>query len=689
MKKINNIALSIILPTALVVGVVGCSHNNEHNQIITQGNATKISGIDLDNFDKSVRLQDDLYRGVNGQWLKNTVIPADKSSYGSFSKLYDDSQVALKEIIEDAAKSNGIKGSNDQKMGDFYNSFMDLKNINAKGIQPLENQLHRIEKAKNHSEIINLIASLHQVGIKMPFGYYTGADAKNSTINALYFYQSGLTLPDRDYYLKDTDKFLKVRTQYKSYIKKLLTEAGYKHSDKAAHNIMTIEKGIAKAQWSRVESRNATKRYNKMSHSELNKLMGSFDFDLFVNSAHLQRADEVIVSQPSYMKAFGRIFESTSLQAWKDYLSFQLVDNYAELLSQEFVDLYFEFHSKTLAGVEKARPRWKKAVSAADDILGEMLGELYVKKYFPPTAKIRMEAMIKMLLKGFKVSINELEWMSDETKIQALDKLSKFTYKIGYPDKWHDYSTLRIDADDLVGNYQRAVQLEFNEMIDDIGQPVDKSKWGMNPQTVNAYYNPVGNEIVFPAAILQPPFFDMTADDAVNYGAIGAVIGHEISHGFDDQGAKYDGEGNLRDWWTDSDKAEFEKRTKKLSKQYSAFKPFDDASVNGDLTLGENIGDLGGLTVAFHSYLLSLNGKKSTIIDGFTGEQRFFIGWSQVWRQKYRDQALRNRLLTDPHSPSKYRAFGTPRNVEAFYKAFNIMPSDKMYLKPQDRVKIW
>jgi len=685
MKKMTTIALSV----ALAIGVASCSNNTKTEQAITQNNTAKTSGIDLNNFDKSVRLQDDLYMGVNGQWLKDTVIPADKSNYGSFTKLYDDSQAALKKIIEDAAKANGIKGSNDQKIGDFYNSYMDIEGINAKGITPLTTQLNSIKNAKDHGDIIRLMATLQQVGVGAPFGYYTNADAKNSTVNALYIYQSGLTLPDRDYYLKDTEKFSTIRAKYKTYIRALLAKADYDNSDNAVKNIMAIEKSIAKAQWSRVESRNATKRYNKMTPVELNKLMGSFDFSLFANSANLYQVENLIVSQPSYMKAFGETFKNTSLQAWKDYLTFQLVDGYAELLSQDFIDLNFDFHSKTLSGVEEARPRWKKAVSTTESVLGEMVGELYVKKHFKPEAKVRMEAMIKMIIKGFEVSINELEWMSDETKVQALDKLSKFTYKIGYPDKWHDYSALTIEPNDLVGNYQRFVQLQFNDMIDEIGQPVDKTKWGMTPQTVNAYYNPVGNEIVFPAAILQPPFFDMAADDAVNYGGIGAVIGHELSHGFDDQGSKYDGQGNLRNWWTDNDKAEFQERTKKLSEQYSAFTPFDDANVNGNLTLGENIGDLGGLTVAFRSYLLSLNGQTPEVIDGFTGEQRVFIGWSQVWRRKYRDEALRNQLLTDPHSPGKYRAFGTPRNVEGFYKAFDVKPGDKMYLKPEDRVKIW
>lgn len=685
MNKLTNIAISV----ALAFSVSGCSHYTDAEKNTLQSTITKTSGIDLDHFDTSTRLQDDLYIGVNGQWLKDTIIPADKSNYGSFTKLYDDSQAALKTIIEDAAKAKSVKGSNNQKIGDFYNSFMDIEAINAKGITPLNNQLHNINDAQDHGDIIRLMAALHQIGVNTPLGYYTNADAKNSTVNALYIYQSGLTLPDRDYYLQDTEKFVTTREKYKTYINNLLIQAGYQQTDNAVHNILAIEKRIAKAQWSRVESRNATKRYNKMTTIELNKLMGGFNWSLFASHSNLYQLDNVIVSQPSYLEALGKTFNDISLQAWKDYLSFKLIDDYAELLSQNFIDLNFDFHSKTLAGIKEAQPRWKEAVSTTESVLGEMVGELYVQQHFKPEAKIRMESMIKMLIKGFEVSINELEWMSDKTKIQALDKLSKFTYKIGYPDKWRDYSALTIEPNDLVGNYQRFVQLEFNDMIGDIGQPVDKTKWAMTPQTVNAYYNPVGNEIVFPAAILQPPFFDMAADDAVNYGGIGAVIGHELSHGFDDQGSKYDGEGNLRNWWTENDKAEFKKRSQKLSNQYSQFKPFDDAAINGDLTLGENIGDLGGLTVAFRSYLLSLNGQEAEVIDGFTGEQRVFIGWSQVWRRKYREESLRNKLLTDPHSPGKYRAFGTPRNIESFYKAFDIKPTDKMYLKPEERVKIW
>ncbi len=439
-----------------------------------------------------------------------------------------------------------------------------------------------------------------------------------------------------------------------------------------------------------VESRDANKAYNKMSLKELQQLMGGFDFDGFAKAAGLTgKTQDVIVRQPSYFEKLGAEFGKFPVSAWQDYLAFHLVDSYAGLLSQQFVDLHFDFHSKTLMGIQEQKPRWKRAVDGADQVIGELVGKEYVARHFQPEAKARMESMIKNLIKGFEVSIDELEWMTPETKKAAQEKLSKFTYKIGYPDKWKDYRNLEIKADDLVGNYQRYARFEYQDMLAKLGKPIDRSEWHMTPQTVNAYYNPVMNEIVFPAAILQPPFFNMEADDAVNYGGIGAVIGHEISHGFDDQGAKYDGDGNLRNWWTDKDREEFQKRGAQLSAQYSQFEALPGKFVNGDLTLGENIGDLGGLTVALRSYHLSLNGKEAPVMDGLTGDQRFFVGWSQVWRRNYRDEELGRRLLTDPHSPSHYRAMGTPRNVEGFYKAFDLKPTDKMYLSEEDRVKIW
>ncbi|RLV58604.1 M13 family peptidase [Parashewanella curva] len=689
MKKVSALALSV----AISLGLAGCG-KQEAQQTTVKTEAPKPvvqSGIEKENFDTHVRFQDDFYYSVNGHWLKNTPIPGDKSNYGAFSVLYEKSQDALKKIIEETAKQpNKVDGSSAQKVGDFYASYMNTDKIKELGITPLNGLLSEINSAKTHKDIAAVMGKLMINGGGIPFGFYVNNDAKKSDQYAVYFYQSGLTLPDRDYYLKDDEKFANNRKQMQQYITDLLTQAGVKDADKAAENVMKMETFIAKNQWSRVQSRDANARYNKMDRKQLNSLFGNVDFEAFAKNVGIgSNVKEVIVSQPSYFEALGKQFDKFSVDAWKDYLSFHLVDNYAELLTPEFANLSFEFHDKALQGIQEQKPRWKQAVDAANNVIGELVGQQYVKEHFKPEAKERMEGLIKNLIKGFEVSINELEWMTPETKKAAQEKLSKFTYKIGYPDKWKDYTGLTIKGDDLVGNYLRYTQFEYKDMLGKLGQPIDKTQWFMTPQTVNAYYNPVMNEIVFPAAILQPPFFNMEADDAVNYGGIGAVIGHEISHGFDDQGAKYDGDGNLRDWWTAKDKEEFQKRGKALSEQYSKYEALPGKFVNGDLTLGENIGDLGGLTVAYRSYLMSLNGKPSPVIDGFTGEQRVFIGWSQVWRRNYRDEELAKRLLTDSHSPSHFRAMGTPRNIPEFYKAFEVKDTDKMYLPEDKRVKIW
>jgi len=684
MSKISTLALGI----ALSLGLASCASQQAPQ---SQAEVKKASGIELENFDHQVRHQDDFYYSVNGKWLATTPIPADKSNYGAFSVLYEESQAALKQIIEEAAaKPNKAEGSVEQKIGDFYAAYMDSTLADQLGIAPLKGQLADIAKTASHADVAALMGKLLTDGSGIPFGFYVNNDAKNSSQYGVYLYQSGLTLPDRDYYLKDDPKFVANREAMREYVRNLMSAAGYPHADAAAANVANIELFIAQSQWSRVESRDANKAYNKMSLKELQQLMGGFDFDGFAKAAGLSgKTQDVIVRQPSYFEKLGAEFGKFPVSAWQDYLAFHLVDSYAGLLSQQFVDLHFDFHSKTLMGIQEQKPRWKRAVDGADQVIGELVGKEYVARHFQPEAKARMESMIKNLIKGFEVSINELEWMTPETKKAAQEKLSKFTYKIGYPDKWKDYSNLEIKADDLVGNYQRYARFEYQDMLAKLGKPIDRTEWHMTPQTVNAYYNPVMNEIVFPAAILQPPFFNMEADDAVNYGGIGAVIGHEISHGFDDQGAKYDGDGNLRNWWTDKDREEFQKRGAQLSAQYSQFEALPGKFVNGDLTLGENIGDLGGLTVALRSYHLSLNGKEAPVMDGLSGDQRFFVGWSQVWRRNYRDEELGRRLLTDPHSPSHYRAMGTPRNVEGFYKAFDLKPTDKMYLSEEDRVKIW
>lgn len=693
MKKVTILAASV----ALALGLVACDKapqapaNTESAGTATVAAAAPLkSGIDSQNFDPAVKHSENFFYSVNGKWLAETQIPSDKASYGAFHKLYDDSQLALRTIIEStAAKKDKVAGSDEQKLGDFYQSYMNETAIEALGVQPLAADLAKITALKDHKEVTGLLAQLQQDGISTPLSWYVNNDAKNSSQYAVYLGQSGLGLPDRDYYLKDDEKSVAIRAAYLSYIKDMLTMAGVVDAEKAAERVMALETSIAKQHWTRVENRDADKTYNKVGKAELATLLGGFPWPQYASAMQLDQVNDFIVEQPSYFKAFGELFTATDLQSWKDYLSIRLLSSFSDQLSKNFVDRHFEMYGKTLSGTTEQQPRWKKAVDASDSVLGEILGKLYVAEHFKPEAKARMEVLVKNLIEAYHQSIDTLEWMTPETKKAAHEKLNKFTPKIGYPDKWKDYSALTISADDLVGNYRAASRFGYQEMINKLGKPIDRSEWFMTPQTVNAYYNPVNNEIVFPAAILQPPFFHIDADDAVNYGGIGAVIGHELGHGFDDQGAKFDGDGNLRNWWTEADKVEFEKRGKQLVEQYNQYEPLPGMKVNGELTLGENIGDLGGLTVALRAYKLSLAGKEAPVIDGFTGEQRFFLSWSQVWKIKMRDEAARNQLMTDPHSPGQYRVIGIVSNIPEFYSAFGVKEGDKMYIAPEKRVKIW
>ncbi|HET9680243.1 MAG TPA: M13-type metalloendopeptidase, partial [Gammaproteobacteria bacterium] len=537
--------------------------------------------------------------------------------------------------------------------------------------------------------LVKVMAHLSRIGVGNPFGGYVGADAKNSDQYILYLYQSGLGLPDRDYYLSDAKKFQELRAAYQAHIEKMFRLAGWENPAQAAENIVALETRFAKNHWTRVESRNATKTYNKYSLQELEKLAPAFDWETYFAELGAPQLGQVVVSQPSYFDAFGKAWQDVPLETWKTWYKWNLLNNYASYLSEDFVKADFAFYGTTLSGVPELRPRWKRGVSLVENSLGMAVGKIYVDKYFPPEAKARMEDLVANLIKAYRISIKELDWMSEETKQKALVKLSKFTPKIGYPKNWRSYEDLTIKADDLVGNVMRSNAFATDYQLDKLGGPVDPTEWHMTPQTVNAYYNPVMNEIVFPAAILQPPFFNLEAAPAVNYGGIGAVIGHEIGHGFDDQGSKYDGEGNLNNWWTDADRAQFEKRAQKLIEQYNQYCPLENYCVNGALTIGENIGDLGGLSIAYEAWKLSRNGEPAPVIDGLTGKQRFFMGWAQVWARKYRKEELINRLKTDPHAPSEFRANGVVSNMPAFYKAFNVQPGDGMYIPPEERVKIW
>ncbi|MBV2129073.1 M13 family metallopeptidase [Arsukibacterium indicum] len=689
MKKLSTIAAGV----ALALGLTACSEpaaTKTSEPVVAQAQAPRVSGVDSQYFDPAVKFSEDFFLAVNGKWLAQTDIPADKSSYGSFHILNDNSQQAVKAIIDEVSARTDLKeGSDEQKLGHFYNSFMDEATIEKLGLSPLQPQLDAISSLENKAQLPDLFAKLQRDGIAIPFGWFINNDAKNSTEYAVYLSQSGLGLPDRDYYFNDDEKSLKLIADYKAYLTDMFSLAGNADAAAAAERVYAVEKALAEHHWTRLDNRNADKTYNKVTATELNNSMGSFDWAAFASGVKLAEVSDIIVRQPSYFEGFAKVVDATDLQSWQDYLTLKTIHGYADKLSSNFADRRFAFYGTTLSGTEQQQPRWKRAVDASDQVLGELTGKLYVERHFKPEAKARMEELVANLIKAYELSINELEWMTEETKIAAQEKLSKFTPKIGYPDKWKDYSALEIKADDLVGNFIRASHWGYDQMVAKLGQPIDKSEWFMTPQTVNAYYNPVNNEIVFPAAILQPPFFNMDADDAVNYGGIGGVIGHEIGHGFDDQGAKYDGDGNLRNWWTEQDKGQFQARGAKLVGQYNKFEPLPGVNVNGAVALGENIGDLGGMTVALKAYQLSLDGKEAPVMDGFTGEQRFFISWAQVWRTKFREEALRRQLSTGPHSPAHYRVIGVLPNIPEFYTAFDIKEGDAMYIAPEQRVKIW
>lgn len=647
------------------------------------------SGIDIAGMDTTVRPGDDFFAYVNGKWTEETEMPADRSRYGTFDILRDESQEKVKAIVEASANGDFAKGSDEQKVGDLYRSFMDMETRDARGIEPLQPELDRIAAISDYDDLAVYFAEVVRRNLDAPFGFGQVADFKNPKEYMIYFGQSGLGLPDREYYLKDDEKSQNLREQYVAHIEKMYDLAGFDNAADAAQTIMALETRLAEQNMSKEDSRNWSVNYNKVSIDELPGVMPNFNWDGYLAEAKLENVGSVVLFMTDYLRALDDIIVDTDLDTWKTYLTWTALNNTASRLTSALDQQNFEFYSRTLSGVEEQRAMWRRGVNVVNAGLGEVVGKVYVKQHFPPEAKERMLTLVGNLINAYEKSIKELDWMSEETKREALDKLSKFTPKIGYPDEWRDYSALSIEADDYYGNSERAALAEYQRVLDRQGGPVDRSEWAITPQTVNAYYMPPLNEIVFPAAILQPPFFDLEADDAVNYGAIGAVIGHEIGHGFDDSGSTFDGNGVMRNWWTDEDREEFEKRTGKLVEQYNGFKPFDDLSVNGEFTLGENIGDLGGISIGLLAYKMSLNGEEPPVIDGFTGVQRVFLGYAQVWRNIYRDESLRLMIGTDPHSPSMYRTNGAVRNVPEFYEAFDVREGDALYLPPEERVKIW
>jgi len=647
------------------------------------------SGVLLGNLDPTVRPQDDFYRHVNGKWLAATEIPADRSNFGAFSKLQDDVETNLKAIVEEAAGA-GAGGNPEQRMvGDFYASFMDEARTERLGLAPLEPEFARIAAIEDRAGLLDYLAHAGLVGIGNPIEFGVRPDAKRPDINTAWTGQSGLAMPDRDYYLKDDARFVEMRGKYQAYVTAVLTMAGRKDAADAARRVMEFETRLAQASWPRVDLRDPTKTYNPFDLAGAAKATPGLDWTRYFAGLGIKGHDQLVVGQPSYFAEVGKALEDVPLQTWKDYLQVRAIDSYAPYLNDALVQKHFDFYGRTLSGTPELKPRWKRGLAETEAAIGDLLGKAYVARHFPPQAKQRMDELVANLLKSFGTSIDELEWMGPETRREAHAKLSDFSVKIGYPEKWKAYPGLEVRRDDLVGNVLRAREVNVKRELAKLGRPVDRTEWFMTPQTVNAYYNPAGNEIVFPAAILQPPFFDMNADDAVNYGGIGAVIGHEISHGFDDQGRKFDGKGALRDWWTEEDNERFRKRTDRLVAQYAAFSPLPGQNLNGELTLGENIGDLSGLSVAYKAYRLALGEQKAPVLDGYTGDQRFLIGWAQVWPRKYRDDELRKRLVTDPHSPSEYRVNGIVRNMPQFVEAFGLKEGDGLYLAPDQQVRIW
>lgn len=643
-------------------------------------------GFDISGMDTTAKPGDDFYKFANGTWEAKTQIPSDRVRYGNFDKLAELSEARTRAIIEAAAADKAATGEK-AKIGAAYRAFMDEATIEKLDSKPIQPWLDGVKKIKTKDEFTALMGKSSTTPYADLISLGISVDAKNPQRYAVYAGTGGTSLPDRDYYLDA--KFADKKAAYLIYVEKMLTLAGWPKPAENAKAVVDFETKLAEASWTRVERRNRDKTYNPATLAELQAMTPGYDWNRYLVGTELPKLDRVIVTTNTSFPKYAKIYADTPLETLKAWQAFKVTDGAAPMLSKRFADAQFEFRNKTLAGQPEQRPRWKRAVGQVNGMLGEAVGKEYVAAYFPPESKAKMLSLVGDIRTALKTRIDNLDWMGPETKVKAQDKLAKFTVKIGYPDKWRDYSKLEIKEGDAYGNMIRTGAWDYRHDVERLNQPVDKSEWGMTPQTVNAYYNSVNNEIVFPAAILQAPFFHPDADPAINYGGIGGVIGHEIGHGFDDQGRKSDGDGVLRDWWTAEDAAKFNAQADRLGAQYSAFEPFPGMHVNGKLTMGENIGDMAGLTLGLEAYHLSLKGQPAPVLDGFTGDQRIYLGWAQVWRGKSRDDALKQQIASDPHSPGYYRVNGTIRNQPGWYSAFDVKPGDKLYIAPEDRVKIW
>ena len=647
------------------------------------------SGIDLSNIDHSVRPQDDLYQHINGAWLKSTTIPDDRPLEGTFTALRDGSELAVREIIEEAAGRGEEATGIERKVGDLYNSFMDEATVEAKGMEPIRERLASVYATTSAADVIELAGKLFRSDVSGLFYIYPAPDAGNPDRILLYTGQGGLGLPDESYYREE--KFAPMVAAYRDHVGTMLGLAGSTDPQGAAERVVRLETALASHHWDNVTLRDPQKTYNLKTAAEARGLFPLLDAWFEAAEIVPDKRQELVVSTPDFFAGAAALLDSEPVEAWQDWLAMRVVSSAAAYLSAEFVDANFAFYGTTISGTPRNKDRWKRGVAVVEASLGEAVGQIYVSRHFPETHKARMQTLVSNLIEAYRQSITGLAWMSEDTKLEALKKLEAFRAKIGYPDEWIDYSAVEIDPADLLGNVERAHNADVDRHLDEVGKPVDRNKWLMTPQTVNAYYHPLLNEIVFPAAILQAPFFTADADDAVNYGGIGAIIGHEVGHGFDDQGSQFDGGGALRNWWTEEDRTAFEALTSKLVAQFDALSPSaaPDHHVNGKLTLGENIGDLGGLTIAYKAYLISLDGAEPPVLDGMTGQQRFFASWAAGWRQVIRSEEAIRRLATDPHSPNEFRTNAIAKNLDAFHEAFGVAEQDGMWMPAEDRVSIW
>lgn len=648
-----------------------------------------ISGIDLSTIDYTVRPQDDLYQHVNGAWLKATEIPDDRPLEGTFTALRDGSEIAVRDIIEEAAAKGAAASGIERKIGDLYNSFMDEAAVEAKGIEPIRQRLEEVFATSSVAELVSLAGRLFRADVGGLFYIYPAPDAGNPDRVLLYTGQGGLGLPDESYYREE--KFAPMVTAYTAHVRTMLGMAGVADAAEAAERVVQLETKLASHHWDNVTLRNPQKTYNLKSADEAAALFPLLDTWFDAAGIDREKRQEIVMSTPPFFEGAAGLVESEPLAHWQEWLAMRVVSAAAPYLSKAFVDANFAFYGTTISGTPRNKDRWKRGVAVVEAALGEAVGQIYVARHFPESHKARMQTLVANLIEAYRRSITAVGWMGEATKAEALRKLEGFRAKIGYPDQWIDYSAVEIDPADLLGNVERAHNADVDRHLDEVGKPVDRNKWLMTPQTVNAYYHPMMNEIVFPAAILQPPFFTADADDAVNYGGIGAVIGHEIGHGFDDQGSQFDGGGALRNWWTEEDRQAFEKLTAQLVAQFEVLSPSAAAghNVNGRLTLGENIGDLAGLTIAYKAYQISLDGKEPEVLDGLTGEQRFFASWAAGWRQVIRPEEAIRRLATDPHSPNEFRTNAIAKNLDAFHEAFDVSEQDGMWMPPAERVSIW